>query len=201
MSPKSLAPRLPREEQKRRSRDRMIDLILLGIIAEHPIENKKIKGVTRLARARAALFGDENKQGQKSTHNLVLLFPIVAEALKTDRDQIMRLLRSAQKPEVKAEWDTKLAEAEPSFRGLAKKYAPAFAKAMTATTSTEDWLRRALDEIAVTGQDMADLEGLFHGGSPKAERFQRIFDDLNGLGIACKNPIGTETTDITPKRD
>ncbi|MCQ2002871.1 hypothetical protein [Rhizobium sp. NRK18] len=201
MPPKSLQPQLPRDEQKLRSRDRMIDLLLLGIIAANPIENVKTKDVTRLARARAALLGDENNQGQKPTHNPVLLFPIIAEALKADRDQMMRLLKSAQKPEIQVEWDAKLAEAEPSFRGLAKKYAPDFAKIMTATTSTEDWIRRAIDDISVTGQDMADLEGLFHGDSPKAERLQRIFDDLNGLGIACKNPIGTETTDITPKQD
>jgi len=201
MPQKSLQPRLPREEQKRLSRDRMINLLLLGIIAANPIENGKTKDVTRLARARAALFGDDNNQGQKPTHNPVLLFPIIAEALKADRDQMMHLLKGAQKPEVQAEWDAKLTEAEPSFRGLAKKYAPDFAKAMTATTSTEDWLRRAIDEIKVTGHDMADLEGLFHGDSPKAERLQRIFDDLNGHGIACKNLIGTETTDITPKQD
>ncbi|MCM2291427.1 hypothetical protein NAC44_03675 [Allorhizobium sp. BGMRC 0089] len=178
----------------------MIDLLLLGIIIANPIEKGKTKDVTRLARARAALFGDENKQGQKSTHNPVLLFPIIAEALKADRDQMMRFLKSVQKQEIQVEWDAKLAEAEPSFRGLAKKYAPDFAKAMTSMTSTEDWLRRAIDDIPVTEQDMADLEGLFHGDSPKAERLKRIFDDLNGLGIACENPIGTKTTDITPER-
>lgn len=201
MSQKSLEPRLPRDEQKQRSRDRMIDLLLLGIIAKNPAHAPRIKDTTRLARAREALFGEKNKRGQKSTRNPILLFPIIAEALKADRDQMMRFLKGVQTPEVQAEWETKLAESEPSFRGLAKKYAPDFAKEMTEQGSTEDWLRRAIEEITVTSQDMAELEGLFYGGSPKAERLQRIFDDLKSLGVECKNPIGIESADITPKQD
>lgn len=201
MTPKSLASRLPREEQKQRSRDRMIDLLLSGIIAANSPHLEGIKDTTRLARAREALFGDKNEKGQKSTRDPVLLFNIIAEALKADRDQMLRLIKDRQKPETRAELEATLDEAEPSFRSLAKKYAPDFAKTMTTTGSTEDWLRKALNEISVTGQDMADLEGLVHGDSPKAKRLQRIFDDLNALGIACKNPIGIETDDLTPKQN
>jgi len=198
---KSLEPRLPRDKQKQRSRDRIIDLLLLGIITKNPPHKHGIKDATRLARAREALFGDKNEKGQKSTQSPAHLFPIIAEALKADRDQMMRFLKGAQTLEVQAEWETKLAEGEPSFRGLAKKYAPDFAKAMTEKTSTEDWLRRAIKYITVTSQDMADLEGLFYGDSPKAERLQRIFDDLEAFGINCENPIGTKSADITPKQD
>ena len=201
MPPKSLEPRLPRKDQKERSRDRMIDLLLLGIISENPAHIPGIKDTTRLARAREALFGEKNQRGQKPTQNPVLLFPIIAEALKADMDQMMRLLKGVQIPEIQAEWAARLSEAEPSFRGLAKKYAPDFAKAMTEKSSTEDWLRRAIKDISVTGQDMADLEGLFYGDSPKVQRLQRIFDDLKALGIECENPVGTESADITPKQD
>jgi len=179
----------------------MIDLLMLGIISENPAHVPGIKDTTRLARAREALFGEKNERGQKSTRDPLLLFPIIAEALKADRDEMMRLLKSLQTPEVQVEWEARLSEAEPSFRGLAKKYAPDFVKAMTEMSSTEDWLRRAIKDISVTGQDMADLEGLFHGDSPKAERLQRIFDDLKALGIECKSPIGTGSADITPKQD
>ena len=72
---------------------------------------------------------------------------------------------------------------------------------MTMQESTEDWLRRALAKLDVTAQDMADLEGLFYGDSPKAERLQRIFDDLRALGIDTVNPVGTESDGITPKQD
>lgn len=201
MPPKSLEPRLPRDEQKQRSRDRMIDLLLLGIIAENPPHKHGIKDATRLARAREALFGEINEKGQKSTQSPAHLFPIIAEALKADRDQMMRLLKGAQTQEVQAEWEDKFVDNEPSLRGLAKKYAPEFAKVMTTQGSTEDWLRRAIKDIVVTGQDMAELEGLFHGDSPKAKRLQRIFDDLKALGINCENPIGTENADITPMPD
>ena len=201
MSQKSLEPRLPRNAQKLRSRDRIVDLLLLGIISQNPPHKHGIKDVTRLARAREALFGEVNEKGQKSTRNLVSLFPIIAEAMKADQDQMTRFLKGVQTPAVQAEWEEKLKDGELSFRGLAKKYAPDFAKEMTTQGSTEDWLRRAIKEIGVTAQDMAELEGLFYGDSPKAERLQRVFDDLKTFGIDCKNPVGTEITNITPKQD
>lgn len=199
MSLKSLQPRLPRDEEKKRSRDLMINLLLLGIIAEHPVKGKPIKDPTRLARAREALFGDNNTKGQKSTLNPVPLYPLIDEAFKTEMDGMRRLTMSRQSPEVREKFKAKIAESEPTFRGLANKYSSYFKKNMTETSSTEDWLRRALNNISITGHDLAELEGLYYGNSPEAERLQRVFDDLNSLGIACKSPVGTKKDDITPK--
>lgn len=201
MSLKSLAPRLPRDKQRQRSRDQMIDLLLLGIIAAYPAPTDKVNDLTRLARAREALFGEKNKKGRKSTHNLIRLFPIIAEALKGERDRMMRMTMGLQKPDVQAEWKAILAEAEPTFRGLAKKHTPSFANAMTQEKSTEDWLRRAIKNISVTAQDMAELSSLYYGDGPKAAILRSAFESLNDLGIASKSTIGIETTEITTKQN
>ncbi|WP_340160258.1 hypothetical protein [uncultured Hoeflea sp.] len=83
-----------------------------------------------------------------------------------------------------------MAEEDPSLRGIAKKHAPDFAKPSVLPESTEDWLRRAIKEMSLTGNDMAELEGLFRGDSPKAERLRRIFEDLQALGMASCDPLG-----------
>jgi hypothetical protein len=190
MSKKSLEPRLPREKQKRRSRDRMINLLLQGIIAANPHHNPTATPEARLAKAREALLGEKPSKGRKAIQEDVKLFPLLEEALKADRDQMLRLLMSAQEPEVQAQWKEELAEEDPSLRGIAKKHAPNFAKPSVLPDSTEDWLRRAIKEMSVTGNDMAELEGLFRGDSPKAERLRRILEDLQALGIASCAPLG-----------
>lgn len=197
MAPKSLEPQLPRDQQKQRSRELAIDLFLMGIIAANPPNDQKDTNTKRLARAREALFGDKNKRGRKSTRDLVGMFPMFAELFKSDRDKSTRLVKRFQTPEVQAEWDAKLAEAELSLRGLAKKYGPQFEKKMTKIESTEDRLRREMANSSPTAQDIADLEGYYHGNSPKAGLLKGIFEDLNGLGIECRYPVGIQTDQLT----
>lgn len=190
MSKKTLEPQLPREDQKQRSRDRIINLLLQGIIAANPHHSLTATPEARLAKAREALLGEKPSKGRKAIKEDVKLFPLLDDALKADRDQMHRLLMSAQKPEVQAQWKKELAEEDPSLRRIAKKHAPEFAKPSVLPESTEDWLRRAIKEMSVTGNDMAELEGLFRGDSPKAERLRRILEDLQALGIASCDPLG-----------
>jgi hypothetical protein len=189
MPPKSLQPRLPRNEQKQRSNKRLINFLLMGIIAENS-HHSGVAPETRLAKAREALLGETPARGRKAIHDDLKLFPLLDEALQSEKLKI-------KQPDP----DGLAAEGEPSQRGLAKKHAAAFANPYVKAESTQDWLRRAIKKMSITSKDMADLEGLFHGDSPQVERLQRIFDDLNAIGIASKNPIGTESADITPKQD
>ncbi len=189
MPPKSLQPRLPRDEQKRRSNDRLINFLLMGIIAEND-HHSGMAPETRLAKAREALLGEKPARGRKAIHDDLKLFPLLDEALQSEKLKIKQ-----PNPE---EQET---EGEPSQRGLAKKHAAAFANPYVKAESTQDWLRRAIKKMPITSKDMADLEGLFHGDSPQVQRLQRIFDDLNAIGIAGKNPVGTESADLTPKQD
>ncbi len=168
----------------------MINLLLQGIIAANPHHNPTATPEARLAKAREALLGQKPPKGRKAIQEDVKLFPLLEDALKANRDQMLRLLMSAQKPEVQAQWKEELAEEDPSLRGIAKKHASDFAKPSVLPDSTEDWLRRAIKEMSVTGNDMAELEGLFRGDSPKAERLRRIFEDLQALGIASCDPLG-----------
>lgn len=190
MPPKSLEPRLPREDQKQRSRDRTINLILQAIIAANSHHDSTATPQVRLAKAREALFGEKPSRGRKAIQEDLKLFPLLDEALSAEK------LKIRQSPTVVQEL-----EDEPSLRGIAKRHSPAFAKPSVKSESTEDWLRRAIKDISITPQDMSDLEGLFYGNSPRAERLQRIFDDLGALGIDCENPIGTKSAVLTPKQD
>lgn len=201
MSPRDLKPRVPRGEQKQRSRDRMINLLLQGIIAANPHHDATVTAETRLAHAREALFGEKSAKGRTAMREDLKLFPLVEAALKAEKDKMKRAFIGVQRPDTQAEWTKELAEDGISMRRIAKKHASVFAKPMTMQESTEDWLRRALAKLDVTAQDMADLEGLFYGDSPKAEFLQRIFDDLRALGIDAMNPVGTKSEGIAPEQD
>lgn len=201
MPPRSLEPRLSWAEQKERSRDRMINLLLQGIIAAHPHHDDRVTDEVRLARSREALLGETLGRGRTTIREDVKLFPLIGQALKAEMDKMKRAFIGVQRPETQAEWQRELAEDQKSMRGIAKEHLSSFAKPSVQPASTADWLRRALAKLDVTAQDMADLEGLFYGDSPKAERLQRIFDDLRALGIDAANPLGTESTDMTPKQD
>lgn len=200
MAPRSLQPRLPREEQKQRSRDRMINLLLQGIIAANPHHDPTATDEVRLARAREALLGETLGRGRTTIREDMKLFPLIEEALKAETDMMKRAFIGVQRPETQAEWQRELAEEPKSMRGIAKEHLSSFVKPFAQPASTADWLRRALANLDVTAQDMADLEGLFYGDSPKAERLQRVFDELRALGIDAVSPLGTESTDMTPKQ-
>lgn len=161
MSQKSLEPRLSRVQQKQRSLDRMVNLLLQGIIAANPHHNATTTPEARLTKAREALLGEKPSKGRKAIQEHMKLFPLLDEALKIDRDQMLRALIKHHKPEIQADLQKQLSQDSPSFRTIAKKHAPDFAKPSVLSSSTEDWLRRAITELSVTGQDMADLEGLF----------------------------------------
>lgn len=201
MASRSLQPRLAREKQEQRSRDRMINLLLQGIIAANPHHDPTVTDEVRLARAREALLGEALGRGRTSIREDVKLFPLIEEALKAETDKMKRAFVGVQRPETQSQWQRELAEEPKSMRGIAKEHLSSFVKPSAQPESTVDWLRRALAKLDVTVQDMADLEGLFYGDSPRAERLRRIFYDLRALGIDVVNPIGTESGGITPKQD
>lgn len=190
MSEKSLQPRLPRTQQRERTRDLMVNLLLQAIISANLHHDATVTPEARLAKAREALLGEKPSKGRKAIQTHLKLFPLLAEALKADRDQMLNVLLKYQKPEEREKLQGQMSQERPSFRMIAKKYAPEFSKPSVLPSSTEDWLRRAITDLSVTSQDMADLEGLFRGDSAKAERLRRIFADLHALGIESSDPLG-----------
>lgn len=201
MASKSLQPRVPRDEQKQRSRDRMVNLLFKGIIAANPHHDPTVTDEVRLARAREALLGETLGRGRSTIREDVKLFPLIEQALKAEKDKMKRAFIGVQRPDTQAEWQRELAEDQKSMRAIAKDHLSLFAKPFAQPESTVDWLRRALAKLDVTAQDMADLEGLFYGDSPKAELLRCIFDDLRALGVDAVNPIGTIGDGITPKQE
>lgn len=190
MPPKSLEPRLPRDEQKLRSRDRMVNLLLQSIIAANPHHDRTMTPEVRLAKAREALLGEKPSRGRKAIQDDLKLFPLLEDALKVEKDKMKRAVMSAQSDETIAAWTEQLASLDPTMRGIAEKYAAEFSKPMTELDSTKDWLRRTIQKFSVTASDMAELEGLFYGDSEKAKRLRRILEDLEALGIASRGPLG-----------
>ncbi len=73
----------------------MINLLLQGIIAANPHHNPTATPEARLAKAREALLGEKPSKGRKAIQEDVKLFPLLEDALKADRDQMLRLLMSA----------------------------------------------------------------------------------------------------------
>ncbi len=201
MQSRSFEPSLSRHEQKRRSYDRAINLFLQGIIVANPHHDPTTTVEARLAHAREALLGEKPARGRKAIREDVKLFPLIEKAFKVEADKMKRAVIGRQRLETQAEWTRQLADPQKSVRGIAKEHLPAFAKPTTSPASTEDWLRRVLADLKLTVQDMADLEGFFYGDSPKAERLQRIFRDLKGLGIDSSSTLGIEMNDISPKQD
>ena len=200
MPPRELRQSVPRDVQKRRSRDRLINLLLQGIIAANPHHDDTVTDEVRLARAREALLGEKLDKGRKTIRDDLKLFPLIEQALKAETDKMKRAFIGVQPPATQAEWQRELAEKPKSLRAIAKQHLPMFVKPSVQPESTIDRLRRTLKTLDLTTADMADLEGLFHGDSPKADRLRRIFDDLRMLGIDAVNPRGTESDALPPKR-
>ena len=82
MSRKSLHPPLNRADQKERSQERLINLLLSAIVQAYPYHSPNVKDETRIARAKEALFGQRIPRGQKSIKDDLKLFPIYVEALR-----------------------------------------------------------------------------------------------------------------------
>lgn len=198
MSKKSLLPRLPRTEQKQRSNDRLTNILLTAIIKANPHHDPTVKDETRLARAREALLGEPNSRGRKSIKDDLLLFPVYEAAFRVENDKMKRALLSFQDKEVRDEWVKQLQIDVASETGIAKEFAPEFAREMTEQKSIEDWLRKIIGALSLTSADMADLEGLVTGDSPKAERLKRILADLEAVGIRSQSPFRTEIDDLNP---
>ena len=65
----------------------------------------------------------------------------------------------------------------------------------------DEWvkqLEKDVGALSLTSADMADLEGLVAGDSPKAERLKRILADLEAVGIRSQSPFRTEIDDLNP---
>ncbi len=127
-----------------------------------------------------------------------MLFPLYEAALRIEKDRMKRALLSVQDQETQGEWTSQLEQDVASETGIAKRFAPEFLREMTEQKSIEDWLRKIIGTLSLTSADMADLESLVSGDSPKAERLQRILDDLEAVGIHSKSPFRTEIDDLNP---
>ena len=179
----------------------MINLLLLSIIDANPHHDPTMTREKRLANSRETLLGEKPARGRKAIQLGVKLFSLLDEAHKAEKHKIMRAVMKHQSPEVQAEWEEEFNKKPRSLRGIAKKHSAAFESPMVKPESTEDQLRRTPKNMQVTAQDMADLEGLFYGNSPKAKRLQNIISELNALGINCSLPPGMKNDELNPKQD
>ncbi len=127
-----------------------------------------------------------------------MLFPVYEAAFRVENDKMKRALLSFQDQEVRDEWVKQLEKDVASETGIAKEFAPEFTREMTEQKSIEDWLRKIIGALSLTSADMADLEGLVAGDSPKAERLKRIFAELEAVGIRSQSPFRTEIDDLNP---
>ena len=201
MSKKSLLPPLPRAEQKQHSDDRLVNLLLSAIINAHPHHDPAEKTEVRLAKVREALFGEPLARGRKSIKDDLKLFPVFEDALRREKEQMQRIMFTAQDDDTQRQWQEQFNNPDLSETGIAKKHAPDFMRQEVQPQSTIDFLRKILGGLSITSADMADLEGLIFGNSPKAERLQRILTDLAAIGIHSKSPFRTEMDDLNPDTD
>ncbi|WP_350183140.1 hypothetical protein [Devosia marina] len=168
----------------------MVNLLLQSIIVANPHHDSAVTPEVRLAKAREALLGEKPTRGRKAIQDHLKLFPLLEDALKSEKDKMKRATISVQSDRTITEWTEQLASPDPTLRGIADEHAFKFAKPMTEIDSTKDWLRRAIQKLSVTASDMAELEGLFYGNTEKAKRLRRILEDLEALGIETRDPLG-----------
>lgn len=198
MSTKSLQPRLPRSEQERRSQERLVNLLISAIVQAYPYHSPDVKDQTRVARAREALFGERIPRGQKSIKDDIKLFPIYAEALRHEVEALEYAISQENRLTPHEQMEDQANTNEKSDAAIAREFSSKIDPRVRAPESTDRWLRKLISEFSLTATDMADLEGLFVGDSPKAERLRRIFSDLEAIGVLSKSPFRTEIDDLNP---
>lgn len=201
MSRKSLHPPLSRADQKKRSQDRLINLLLSAIVQAYPYHSPNVKDETRIARAKEALFGERIPRGQKSIRDDLKLFPIYAEALRQEIGALGNPVRQQKASTKNDQHEYRSAPDGKSDAEIAREFSSEVEPRVRVPESTDRWLRKVISEFSLTGQDMADLEGLLAGDSPKALRLRRILTDLEEIGVLSKTPVRTENGDLSPETD
>ena len=201
MSRKSLSPPLSRADQKKRSQERLINLLLSAIVQAYPYHSPNVKDETRIARAKEALFGERIPRGQKSIKDDLKLFPIYVEALRHELGALGDPVRQQEASTKNEQPERRVAADGKSDAEIAREFSSKVEPRMRVPESTDRWLRKVISEFSLTGQDMADLEGLLAGDSPKSERLQRILADLEAIGILSKSPVRTDIGDLNPETD
>lgn len=146
-------------------------------------------------------MGEPNSRGRKSIKDDLKLFSVYEAAFRVEADRMKRALLDTQDVGTQEEWKRQLDEDHASETEIAKKFAPKFSREMTEQASVTDWLRKIIGGLDLTSSDLADLEGLVSGDGPKTERLQRIFTDMEAIGIRSKSPFRTEINDLTPDTD
>lgn len=193
-SKSSLGTKISREEQKRRSRDRHVNHLLLRIILAHPDPTRSTTPEQRLARAREALLGVKSSSGRPSQIDDYALFHMNANQRKGEMDSMMRALRHLLPDEVRTRWDAIISRDPESIHAIATRMAEeGLGQSVQSQSSYIDRLRRKAADLNLTTQDMADIEGLIYGNSDWAHRIETILDGLNRLGIPSKVPLGYNT--------
>lgn len=192
---KSFEPSLPREEQKQRSRDRMINLLFRGIIDANPHHDPNVTAETRLARAREALLGEKPGRGRKAIQDGVELFPTIQEAFKYEIDKMKRLFLKRQEPEVQEKIERELAEPQKSMRAIAKSYVTEFEKSMTTPESTEDWLRKKLAGLPLPCTIWLTSKGCFMETRRKPTVYNTFSMSLGRLASTIRTRLGRRGTE------
>ena len=185
---------MPSEEvevQKRRTRDRHIDVLLMAIIRANPHHNRD-SVPSRLQAAREALLGEKPRSGNPPIFDDVELFHIVAEMRKKHESNWMaHALLHLQSDEGRAALQAEIERSPDSIRKAARKRARALLGAdHNQEEGVVDRLRHKAPKArrAFTSQDMAELEGLANGDSPRVTMVRNAIEALIALGIETADP-------------
>lgn len=156
----------------------------MSIISANPHHDQAVTDEKRLNDAREALFGEKPSRGQAEKNDELTLFSIVSELRKSEIDDIRPVgwsgLDAEERAQMIAERDRKPKSARasaleqvPNVPGPSHRESENIAKRLQRKAAKSDF----------TLQDMADLEGLAYGKSPKAKLIKEILEGLNRLGL------------------
>lgn len=184
---------MPSEEvevQKRRTRDRHIDVFLMAIIRANPHHNPTVTEVARLKAAREALLGEKKPAGRTPTYDELERFHIATERRKGESDKVARwLLTRFPGEDALAPLQNEIDREPDSDREAARKQVPNLRDTENREESSLiDHLRRKTASKPFTSQDMADLQGLANGDSPRVGMIRDAIETLRVLGIAVEDP-------------
>jgi len=181
------------DEQKRRTRDRHIDVLLMAIIRANPHHNRD-SVPSRLQAAREALLGEKPRIGNPPVFDDIELFHIVAEMRRKDESNWMaHALLHLQSDDGRAAMQAEIERAPDSIRKAARKRSHALLGAHHhLEEGVVDRLRHKAPKArdAFTSQDMAELEGLANGDSPRVTMICNAIEALMALGIDTVDPWG-----------
>lgn len=109
---------------------------------------------------------------------------------KPETDKLTRALISHGSEAAREAWQTEVDRKPDSIREASRKQA-ATARSYPgqAPDAVAERLRRKAIAVSLTTQDMADIEGLIYGGSPKAQQLEELAEGLKRLGIKVGDPV------------